>query len=47
MDYIPINWAIIRNPLNWAKVLLMAVTAMIAFQLVMTEVHNPNSEDMS
>lgn len=45
MDWVPINWRIVNNPLNWAKVLLMAFLAFVAFNLVMNAIH-PN-EDIS
>lgn len=41
MDWVPINWRIIENPLNWFKVLLMAFIAFVAFNLVMKSIHNP------
>lgn len=33
-DFVPINWALARNPFNWVIVLLMVVIAAIAFNVV-------------
>lgn len=30
MNFLPINWPLIRNPLNWAIILLMVAIAGIA-----------------
>lgn len=42
MKYIPINWEIVRNPLNWAIVLLMLAIAGFALNEMMRFL-SPNS----
>ncbi len=33
-DKLPINWGIIKNPLNWIIVVLMVLIASIGFKVV-------------
>jgi len=34
MDYIPINWSIIANPVNWVVIVLMVLIAGYAFHIL-------------
>lgn len=34
MDYVPINWGLIKNPLNWIIILLMVLVGGFAAQQV-------------
>jgi hypothetical protein len=42
MDYIPLNFALLRSPINWLIITLMVLLAGMAFTLVF---HPANSED--
>lgn len=32
MDWVPINWGLIKNPLNWITIILMVIIAGFAAQ---------------
>lgn len=40
-DRIPINWGLIRNPANWAIVLLMVLIAAFAWDILARAFFNP------
>lgn len=35
MDWVPINWELVKNPLNWAIVVLMLVIAGFGLHLLL------------
>lgn len=39
MDYIPINFALLKNPLNWFIVVLMVFLVQIPFALAHAKIH--------
>lgn len=43
MDYIPLNFALLKNPLNWLIVLFMVTLAMIPLVLLHDKVHGPSN----
>jgi hypothetical protein len=43
MDWLPINWAIIKHPINWAIVFLMVFIAMIALNYLLAPWHSPQA----
>jgi len=40
MKWIPINWELIANPVNWAIILLMLAIGGIALHIVMPDYFN-------
>lgn len=44
-DKIPINWGLIKNPLNWIIVLLMVLIAGVAFDTVARALNVGPSQD--
>lgn len=34
MEWVPINWGLIRNPLNWLVIILMILIAGIGFDVL-------------
>jgi len=34
MDWVPINWGLVKNPLNWVIILLMILIAALALHVV-------------
>lgn len=47
MSALPINWAIIKHPLNWVIVLLMTFIALIALNVVLTPWHKPQADALA
>lgn len=45
MNWVPINWDIIRNPYNWVVVALMTVILMLALHLIFSEHALPTATD--
>lgn len=39
MDWLPINWAIAKHPLNWVIITLMVIIGMFALNLVLSPWH--------
>jgi hypothetical protein len=35
MEYIPINWGIVKHPMNWITIFLMVFLAFIGFDLAL------------
>lgn len=44
MEWVPINWKIIANPVNWAIVLLMLVIASFVLHLLLPDTFNTNQQ---
>lgn len=41
MDWLPVNWTLIRNPLNWVIIGLMLLIALAGADIVLQAVVNP------
>lgn len=41
MDWLPINWGLIKNPLNWIIILLMLIIGGFALDAILP---HPNSQ---
>jgi len=42
-SFIPINWELVANPVNWAIILLMVLLAGVALKLVADQMQSANS----
>lgn len=45
MNWVPINWDLIRNPYNWVVVGLMAVILLMALHLIFKDSALPTTAD--
>jgi len=43
MDWIPLNWGLVTNPLNWIIILLMLIIAGYVLHLTLPNVFNSPS----
>lgn len=43
MDWLPVNWTLLRNPLNWAIIILMVLIGAMGVDIVLSAVVSPHS----